>query len=158
MTLIYYYNSSLTDWSVYRSEPCSVTCGNGTLLKSRDCLDAINGTVIPSKFCRGNSIEKDMCFEQDCPCNILILQDLSYMRQLWFFVDWSAYQNEPCSVTCGRGMFTSRRVCLQGSNAIVINETYCSGNNLKVEQCELTPCPGKAVGHKTTLWSELFFL
>ena len=41
---------------------------------------------------------------------------------------------EECSVTCGKGIVTSTRFCLQGT---------CIGESTKTEDCEKDDCPGK---------------
>ena len=49
---------------------------------------------------------------------------------------WSEWAEGHCSVTCGKGTFTSKRKCLQGT---------CFGESTKTEDCEVNVCPGKYI-------------
>ncbi|XP_065639762.1 uncharacterized protein LOC100197148 isoform X3 [Hydra vulgaris] len=106
--------SSWGFWSAWSN--CSVSCGNGTMNRTRVCLGAVNS-------CVGNSSEIASCYLNiTCPG----------LQSSWGF--WSAWSN--CGVSCGNGTMNRTRVCLGAVNS-------CVGNSSEIASCYLnTTCPG----------------
>ena len=55
-------------WSNFTTEPCSVTCGKGVIIKTRNCVDIKNSTnILDSSYCDGPMMVTDICDEGKCP-------------------------------------------------------------------------------------------
>ncbi|XP_039269735.2 A disintegrin and metalloproteinase with thrombospondin motifs 9-like [Styela clava] len=107
-------------WGAWKSE-CSVTCGNGVETKTRNCLNEEN-KVVSSSNCPGKNIEKESCNRPSCQ---------SYK--------WGAWKVE-CSVTCGNGIETRSRKCLD-SNDYVVDTSLCTSGTSRVQRkCTLERC------------------
>ncbi|XP_065672469.1 polycystin-1-like protein 2 isoform X9 [Hydra vulgaris] len=102
------------DWSAWSS--CGVSCGNGTMSRTRVCLGAVN-------LCVGNNSEITNCYlNKTCPG----------LQSSWG--SWSAWSS--CGVSCGNGTMNRTRVCLGAVNS-------CFGNSSEIASCYLNKtCPG----------------
>ncbi|KAH3819585.1 hypothetical protein DPMN_121324 [Dreissena polymorpha] len=76
-------------WSPWFNGQCSVTCGNGTLIRMRHCSSG------HTEDCAGTSSEVIGC--QKPPCGV-----------------WSEWFLGDCSVTCGDGTLSRMRICSSG--------------------------------------------
>ena len=56
------------------------------------------------------------------------------LKTLTFETVWSEWRKGHCSATCGKGIVTYTRECLQGT---------CVGESTTTENCEEKACPGK---------------
>jgi len=54
-------DGKLSDWSAW--DTCSVTCGNGTHSRRRDCIPPRHG----GRPCVGDTVETQPCFVRFCP-------------------------------------------------------------------------------------------
>ncbi|XP_077969858.1 uncharacterized protein LOC120331053 [Styela clava] len=94
---------------VYRWGPwkksCSVTCGTGQRRNIRRCLDERN-SIVDKEYCKGRDQITRPCKRKACPMGI------SY--------NWGPWRNT-CSVTCGVGIVTSIRNCLDNNNKVVMS-------------------------------------
>jgi len=114
-------NANWGSWSPL--SPCSKTCGNGTMTKSRKCNNpAPSNGGLP---CQGNATMAVLCNLQECP------RDGGW--SLW--TKWS-----PCSKSCGEGETQRSRQC----DNPVPNEfgKQCEGNATDASTCNLDPCYG----------------
>ena len=140
------YICQRTVWSQYTTYPCSITCGVGTYIRTRDCLDPVNGTKISPTFCQGECIEELQCRKEDCPCKvpnkILFYSYYKKCSTNFLFTDWSDFSDDACSVSCGKGTYTSRRRCLQWNNKTEVDSETCQGDSIRVHPCDMTVCPG----------------
>ncbi|XP_052082923.1 uncharacterized protein LOC127720381 isoform X1 [Mytilus californianus] len=81
-------------WTVWSENTCSVTCGVGTGLRSRNCSNP--HPQYYGNNCTGNSIEHVTCIQPNqCPVD----------------GEWSAWKETSCSVTCGNGTILQFREC-----------------------------------------------
>uniref|UniRef100_A0A3B4XYZ2 SCO-spondin n=1 Tax=Seriola lalandi dorsalis TaxID=1841481 RepID=A0A3B4XYZ2_SERLL len=110
-----------TPWSVWSD--CSVTCGKGTQVRTRACINPPprnNGS-----HCSGPEREIQECRTPPC------LDDLC---------PWSPWS--PCSRTCGAGSVTRRRVCVceEGGDAACPTEIEAERNTEETQLCYKQPC------------------
>ena len=88
-------NKKSTRWSAWSEySECSVTCGDGISTRTRECIND------PAGHCGceiGGLIEQISCNKEKCA----------------FWSTWSKYSD--CSVTCGDGVKTRTRECINGS-------------------------------------------
>ncbi|XP_052793992.1 SCO-spondin-like [Mya arenaria] len=109
-------------WSEYT--PCSVDCGLGTQIRSRECNNP------PPKygggFCPGNPLEKI-----ECDMGVLCPIDGGWS-------EWSMFGE--CDATCGMGMQRKVRVC---TNPLpMFGGKDCSGESFIERPCDTyNPCP-----------------
>jgi len=105
-----------TDWT-----ECSVSCGGGIKVKTRECvLQKALGAEKLKLLCTGDSLESAACNEETCPKP----------------TEWSEWSQ--CSKSCGGGTRTKTREC--------VNQRDPSGNPCQVdldetETCNNNPCP-----------------
>ncbi|CAK8676046.1 unnamed protein product [Clavelina lepadiformis] len=104
--------STWGDWSSWTS--CSVSCDDGILSRSRQC---INGSI-GDGGCLGNSVENSTCNTKPCPQ----------------FSSWGLYS--PCSATCNGGIQSRNRTCLHDNS----DGTGCQGSTSEIIPCGTKPC------------------
>ena len=127
-------SGNYSEWSKF--SPCSVSCGNGTMKRIRNCTS-------PSPKNRGRrcstlgvSEETKSCFLTECPIH-------------GNYSEWSVFSS--CSKTCGNGIKRRTRNCSNpkpkhgGRN--------CSNLGLGIEEkdCNTQPCP---INGGYSKWSE----
>ncbi|XP_052781602.1 SCO-spondin-like isoform X2 [Mya arenaria] len=106
-------------WSAWGA--CSVTCADGTQLRTRSCTfppDAAKG-----KDCGGNGNATQTCNLGGCPVD-------------GFWGAWESWS--ACSVTCGNGQQTRDRNCTFPPDAV--KGTECQGQPQDHQQCNDGPC------------------
>ncbi|XP_025102147.1 uncharacterized protein LOC112568849 [Pomacea canaliculata] len=105
-------------WGSWSSWTCSVTCGTGTMSRTRTCTP-------PSATCSGDASDKQECQRPACCVP---------RHGQWY--NWGSWSS--CSVSCGQGTRTRSRTCY-GQNAC---GRPCEGNNSTEEYCNDSVCPG----------------
>lgn len=55
------------------------------------------------------------------------------------WTDWESWT--PCSKSCGSGIKSRRRRCIQLNGEPAVDESECKGVNYESELCEMLPCP-----------------
>ncbi|XP_021367259.1 uncharacterized protein LOC110459366 isoform X2 [Mizuhopecten yessoensis] len=109
-----------SQWSYYGG--CSATCGEGVQKWIRSCNNPtpLNGGFI----CAGSNISRGICNERICP----------------IYGGWSPWMSYgPCSVTCGEGVQTEKRLC--NNPTPQYGGSACAGRNKIVGFCNERPCP-----------------
>ncbi|KAJ8312553.1 hypothetical protein KUTeg_009926 [Tegillarca granosa] len=117
--------NSWTEWGL-----CSVSCGNGTMTRSRTCNNPpplFGGTP-----CSGDGVQTKGCNSTGpCPVNAN-------------WSSWSAWTD--CSKTCDSGIRTRFRTCDNPRPAY--GGMFCIGNNITVDVCtHNVKCPSKFNTH-----------
>ncbi|KAK3594720.1 hypothetical protein CHS0354_001544 [Potamilus streckersoni] len=108
-------------WTSWASSACSVTCGEGTLTKTRTCTNPApqNG----GKACAGNDTVIDKC-SHVCPVD----------------GNWGSWTSwGTCTVTCGSGEEIRTRKC--DNPAPVGTGAHCAGPPADVRHCVPRDCP-----------------
>ncbi|VDI13303.1 heparan sulfate proteoglycan 2 (perlecan) [Mytilus galloprovincialis] len=110
-------------WSVWSETTCSVTCGVGTSLRTRNCSNP--HPQYGGNNCTGKSIDHVTCTQPNkCPVNGA----------------WSAWSDNTCSVTCGVGTKSRSRSCSNPHPQYGGNN--CIGNDTDHVTCtQLNKCP-----------------
>ncbi|XP_052278788.1 SCO-spondin-like isoform X3 [Dreissena polymorpha] len=106
------------DWSPWFNGKCSVTCGNGTETRVRNCSTGYK------EDCAGKSSEVVGC--QMAPCEV---------NGTWS--SWSTWSQ--CDVTCEDGHIQRTRTCTNPAPAF--GGLNCSGESLETSACKLAKCP-----------------
>ncbi|XP_078487952.1 uncharacterized protein LOC100179634 isoform X3 [Ciona intestinalis] len=106
---------SWNDWSVW--SPCSVTCGEGVQSRTRTC----SGGTVGQDGCQGPTRQQVTC------------GSISDLCPTW--TRWGAW--DTCTVTCGAGSRTRRRVCTNGSPG----DAGCEGLPTMSQPCNQQACP-----------------
>ncbi|XP_013408767.1 coadhesin [Lingula anatina] len=120
-------------WSGYST--CSKTCGNGRLVRSRECNNP--APQHGGQECTGMHKQKKRCTLKKCPID----GDWS----LW--TDWT-----PCSVTCGTGSHTRSRECVAPRPRF--GGRPCTGNDTDVLSCYVDiACPVNGGWSSWSSWS-----
>ena len=127
-------NGNYSEWSEFSA--CSVTCGNGTMKRTRTCTGPSPKNRGRNCSSLGAAEEFQFCFLRRCPI------DGGYS-------EWSSFSN--CSKSCGTGIKRRSRKCSNpepqhgGSN--------CShlGLSMEIKNCSEKPCPING-GYST--WTE----
>ena len=115
-------NCVWTEWSCWAA--CSVTCGIGQRLRSRNCTSPPNKPC-EAGDCRGSSVDFEECDAHCCP------QDGGWSS-------WSTWT--VCSKTCGcDGYQTRSRPC--SSPTPKCGGYNCDGSNFESRRCNDKPCP-----------------
>ncbi|VDI32962.1 Hypothetical predicted protein [Mytilus galloprovincialis] len=111
-------------WSVWSATTCSVTCGVGTSLRSRNCSNPY--PQYGGNNCTGKSIDHVTCTQPNkCPVNGA----------------WSVWSDNTCSVTCGVGTRSRSRSCSNPYPQYGGNN--CTGNRTDHVTCtQPNKCPG----------------
>ena len=148
----YIVDGEWSNWSDYGD--CSVTCGNGSRTRSRECnAPEPSGGGSP---CSGESNQTDECKEITCPGRSLLLFWWSSLMWsvfnhkhivllcFWYVTvhggwsEWLGY--DECSVTCGQGSQTRIREC--NSPEPSDGGFPCVGESSETKQCQEMACPG----------------
>ena len=118
-------DKNYSEWSDF--SPCSVSCGNGTMKRTRNCSlplptnrDQHNCSFI------GPSEEVKSCFLRECPL------DENYSQ-------WSVFNN--CSKTCGGGIKKRSRTCSNPESGLGGRNCSSLGLTIEVKNCNTQPCP-----------------
>ncbi|KAL8616330.1 hypothetical protein ACOMHN_056273 [Nucella lapillus] len=128
-------------WGVWgRWSRCSVTCGQGTRSRTRQC-----DHPPPSgggRFCTGLSFEVLQC--PYVPCQTVP----TLVNGMWG--EWGRWSR--CSVTCGRGTRSRTRQCDHPppSNG----GRGCAGYRIQYTQCPPVPCPTATPAVINGMWGE----
>nr|CAB3250296.1 A disintegrin and metalloproteinase with thrombospondin motifs gon-1 [Phallusia mammillata] len=101
--------SPWSDWS-----KCPVTCGVGTISRSRACNTGVNSD------CVGNHTENNKCTKPKCAVSA--------------WSPWAPWSD--CTQTCGTGTKTRLRVCNRGATG-----TNCAGSSTDQQNCNSQACP-----------------
>lgn len=108
-------------WSSWAdSNPCSVTCGSGSIFRLRTCTNPApqNG----GKTCEGLPFERHACNKGPCPVD----------------GGWSPWKPfSACSATCGKAFHTSTRLC--NKPAPLNGGKPCVGNASDTQLCRDLP-------------------
>ncbi|XP_076800719.1 uncharacterized protein LOC143445480 isoform X3 [Clavelina lepadiformis] len=105
-------------WSAWGAfGECSVSCGGGNKLRRRICLNGIPGRG----GCQGPSHNEQSCGKNECPFGS--------------WNDWTSWT--ACSLSCGTGVRSKERVCIDGEAGV----SGCPGLNEVVELCNNQSCP-----------------
>ncbi|XP_069128273.1 SCO-spondin-like isoform X2 [Argopecten irradians] len=120
-------DGSWKQWSMWSD--CSLTCGNGTSNRSRECDDPLHGGA----DCPGPANQTRVCNDFPCPIDGIF--------NTW--ADWSE-----CSVTCANGTRDRHRTCFgpfhDGAN--------CTGDYYEQEICVTLSCPVDGVWEEWSDW------
>jgi hemicentin len=110
-----------SEWEVWQQ--CSVSCGNGTQLRTRHCNNPVpSGGGLE---CQGLNTEQQQCNPiVDCPVD----------GQWGIWSEWSA-----CNVTCGDGVKIRSRQC--DSPMPSNGGRPCAGLSVDTDVCRNEPCP-----------------
>ncbi|XP_028403037.1 uncharacterized protein LOC114525804 isoform X2 [Dendronephthya gigantea] len=120
-------DGSYTDWSSWT--PCSVTCGSGTKLKTRHCLNE------SGSGCTGPTSETLECLIPDCPVD-------------GNFTEWTQWSK--CSVACGSDKILRTRKCTNPEPAL--GGSDCLGLSEEERFCSMpNTCPAEA---GFAIWSQ----
>merc|ERR1712136_438814 len=102
-----------TSW--YPWSACSVSCGSGKTMRSRQCE---HGNIGQAGCPAGGVVEEIKCNTIGCPY-------------------WTDYKYTTCDVTCGGGLRSGIRACING----IPGDIGCEGDESKVETCNTEQCP-----------------
>ncbi|KAH3791376.1 hypothetical protein DPMN_144860, partial [Dreissena polymorpha] len=108
-----------SEWSPW--EACSLSCGEGIQLRHRSCDNPEPANQ--GRACVGEPIESRPCLNRGCP--------VSGNWGIW--LPW-----EQCSVTCGLGRRTRRRLC--NNPWPQLGGAPCEGEDLQTEVCDSGHC------------------
>lgn len=101
---------------------CSVTCGTGTCVRSRQCDSP--APAFGGAYCTGAGVETEQCSRQPARAS----------------GGWSEWQNDgPCSTTCGEGVQPRIRTCT--NPAPKCGGADCGGNSRSTVACNVQECP-----------------
>ncbi|XP_067850319.1 spondin-1b isoform X2 [Heptranchias perlo] len=119
----------VTEWGEW--EECSASCGMGTKRRQR----MVKMHPSDGSMCKVETAQMEKCSMPDC-------QTIPCMLTLWS--DWS-----DCSVTCGIGMRSRRRMLKSPAEVGECNEEL-----EQVEKCMLPECPTDCMVSEWSEWSE----
>ncbi|KAH3695187.1 hypothetical protein DPMN_082643 [Dreissena polymorpha] len=119
------------DWS-----PCSVTCDNGTMSRTRTCTNPApsNGGL----NCSGQDVDRKVCTKQLCPVHGNL-------------ASWSGWSD--CSVSCDVGLRKKTRTCTN-PRPERFGDT-CYGDASEYSICQKKPCINAVHGNWSD-WSSWF--
>ncbi|XP_060574479.1 A disintegrin and metalloproteinase with thrombospondin motifs adt-1-like [Ruditapes philippinarum] len=120
-------------WSEWAK--CDVTCGNGSLIRHREC-----DSPAPKHGgleCPGDGIDKKPCFAHLCPAH----------------GGWSKWEGwEECSATCGVGMRSRKRSCTNPRPHRFGD--HCFGDSIEDKLCNTRSCAAHGGWSKWEDWGE----
>ncbi|GFN97235.1 sco-spondin-like [Plakobranchus ocellatus] len=153
-----------TAWGPWHA--CSVTCGNGTQVRTRDC----HGPFYDGQDCDGPANDTRDCMDQHCPvdgvweawsvwseCSLTCANGTRTRYRNctgpFYEVDgewlqWQAWGE--CSVSCGGGSRVRVRECKQPLHGGAV----CDGEGQEKEDCNKHHCPIDGVWTPWAEWSE----
>ncbi|XP_068688561.1 uncharacterized protein [Montipora foliosa] len=117
-------NGNYSEWSEFSA--CSVTCGNGTMKRTRTCTS-------PSPKDRGKNCAHLGASEQTKPC-FLVLCPIHGN-----FSNWSSFSD--CSKSCGTGFEKRTRNCSNPEPKHGGQNCTSLGLAVEVRSCNTQPCP-----------------
>ncbi|XP_039268750.2 uncharacterized protein LOC120343761 isoform X2 [Styela clava] len=111
------------EWS--NVSECSASCGTGEIEMKRKCLDSDNVEVLDSSKCNpGKDVKLRTCNLKPCPV-----------------YKWSQWKTS-CSVTCGTGVLTKTRNCVDQNGNTAQHVLFCGPEkSVEKDTCVLKPCP-----------------
>ncbi|GFS05101.1 SCO-spondin-like [Elysia marginata] len=112
-------------------DACSVTCGNGTQSRRRNC----HGPFYNGEECQGEANQTRDCMDKHCPVD-----------GVW--TDWFPWGE--CSQTCAGGTRTRHRNC----TGPLYEGRPCDGASQEEESCNTHNCPVDGVWRAWSAWSE----
>ncbi|XP_033759595.1 A disintegrin and metalloproteinase with thrombospondin motifs adt-1-like [Pecten maximus] len=113
-------DGSWGSWGSYGS--CSVTCGSGSMTKTRQCNNP--SPAHGGSYCSSSGSQTASCTLSACPID----------------GGWSSYGNwGSCSRSCGTGLRSRTRQCNNPSPAN--NGADCVGSTTSTEACNTQACP-----------------
>ncbi|GFN97243.1 sco-spondin-like [Plakobranchus ocellatus] len=118
-----------TAWGPWHA--CSVTCDNGTQVRTRDC----HGPFYDGQDCEGPANDTRDCMDRHCPVN-----------GAW--EEWSVWSE--CSLTCANGTRTRYRNC----TGPFYEGLPCDGAAQDEERCNTHECPVDGYWLPWQQWSE----
>lgn len=121
--------SEWSDWSI-----CSSSCGGGSMSRSRSCSNP--SPRHGGKPCNGLKFEYSVCNIRQCPID-------------GGFSEWGIWTT--CTVTCGGGLSTRRRICANPSP--LYGGKNCSGLYSESKVCNEDYCPIDGGFSEWSLWS-----
>ncbi|KAL5020052.1 hypothetical protein ScPMuIL_002944 [Solemya velum] len=109
-------------WSDWTPGSCSVTCRSGVRTNTRTCTNP--APQYGGAECGGDDKQTETCDAGYCPVD----------------GDWSDWTPGNCSVTCGSGVRTNTRTCM--NPAPQYGGAECDGDDKQTETCSAGYCPG----------------
>lgn len=125
-------NGNWSPWSSWGS--CSKTCDGGFRKRMRECSDP--APAHGGKACMGEAVETKKCNLKLCPVN-----------GKWS--PWSTWF--PCSKTCGGGLQTRKRSCINPAPAN--SGKPCQGVTKETKGCNVNKCPVNGNWSAWSAWS-----
>ncbi|XP_071944549.1 uncharacterized protein [Antedon mediterranea] len=119
------------EWSRWSS--CSVTCGEGSIVRTRSC----NETEVGIVCLNGTASETENCTMSPCPVN-------------GEWCEWKPWSN--CSEECGMGEIIRQREC--GCPEPQYGGEDCDGDDTQTEICYEKYCPVDCEWLEWETWSE----
>ena len=120
-------NGTWADWADWSA--CTVTCGRGTQVRHRNCIDSECGGS-----CDGTDLDTRSCNTDCCLVN-------------GSWTEWSNWTT--CTATCGGGMQNRTRQCTGFSCG-----GFCDGEDVDERQCNKECCPQDGVWTGWSEWSQ----
>nr|XP_022332685.1 coadhesin-like isoform X2 [Crassostrea virginica] len=114
-------NGGWSHWSTFSH--CSVTCGGGNSIRSRTCTNP--SPAHGGHSCHGDPIQTTTCRNTPCPVD-------------GGWGGWSQWSAQ-CSVTCGQGVRTRDRHCVNPPPAH--GGAACVGDAFDSQACQQPDCP-----------------
>lgn len=117
-------NGNYSEWSAFSQ--CSVSCGNGTMKRTRNCTNPSPKNRGQDCTSIGASEETKPCFLTECPIH-------------GNYSEWSAFSN--CSKTCGNGIKKRTRNCTNPKPSHGGRDCSNLGLGIEIRECNTQPCP-----------------